>query len=91
MESGILLGRMVGQSRMIRVNTHHELYSPLSDLLLATYGPKFFLEPLVAALPEVDQREDGYCMIARCGGRSFPLCYGGFVRPWGRRRVSRSG
>ena len=71
MESGILLGRMVGQSRMIRVNTHHELCSPLSDLLLATYGSQFFLEPLVAALPEVDQREDGYCMIALDGRRSF--------------------
>lgn len=63
---------------MIRVNTHHELYSPLSDLLLATHGPKFFLEPLVAALPKVDQREGGYCMIALDG-------------PWSLERVRRTG
>ena len=53
--SGTLTDRMVGRARLVRANTHDRMYLPLYDLLQLSYGPKAVLEPLLCALPGIEQ------------------------------------
>ena len=39
LEAEILAERRVGQARLIRANSHHPLFNPLRQVVLATYGP----------------------------------------------------
>lgn len=38
-QAGIVTTEKVGPSRLVRANTEHPLYAPLSQIVLATYGP----------------------------------------------------
>jgi DNA-binding transcriptional ArsR family regulator len=38
-ESGLLVGRQVGRSRLLRANDRHRAFAPLAQLLLVTFGP----------------------------------------------------
>jgi hypothetical protein len=38
-EAGIVMTEKVGPTRMVRANPDHPLYAPLSQVVLATYGP----------------------------------------------------
>lgn len=44
-ESGIVSSRKIGRSRLVRANTEHPAASPLSQLILMTFGPL----PVIAA------------------------------------------
>lgn len=37
--AGLLTGRQVGRSRLLRANTSHRAFAPLAQLLLVTFGP----------------------------------------------------
>lgn len=71
-DSGILSDRMVGRSRLVRVNAQHLLHKPLSELLLLSYGPKVLLEQLVGELPGVEQAFIYGSWAARYAGESGP-------------------
>ena len=71
-DSDILTDRMVGRSRLVRVNAQHSLHAPLRELLLLTYGPKVHLEAMVADLPGVEEAYIYGSWAARYGGESGP-------------------
>lgn len=54
-ESGLLTGRAVGRSRLLRANTSHRAFEPLARLLLVTFGPHVVVAEEFAALPGVEQ------------------------------------
>ncbi len=39
-EAGILTGRAVGRSRLLRANTDHRVFAPLAQLLMVSFGPQ---------------------------------------------------
>ena len=53
-ESGLLSGRAVGRSRLMRANTSHRAFEPLARLLLVTFGPHVVVAEEFAALPGVE-------------------------------------
>jgi predicted nucleotidyltransferase len=46
-EAGVLADRSVGRLRLVRVNPDYPLLRPLTELLMATYGPAPVLEHLL--------------------------------------------
>jgi hypothetical protein len=46
--AGLLIERRVGQARLVRAQTEHVLFRPLSELLELTYGPFVVLPDLLA-------------------------------------------
>ncbi|MBA3744948.1 hypothetical protein [Sporichthya sp.] len=72
-DSGVVLDRFVGRSRLIRTNVEHEFHRPLSDLLLASYGPKVLLQDLVATLPGVEAAYIYGSWAARYLGENGPV------------------
>ncbi len=38
-DSGILLDRHEGRNRLVRANQDHQLFSPMREIIMATYGP----------------------------------------------------
>ncbi len=53
-ESGLLSGRAVGRSRLMRANTSHRAFEPLARLLLVTFGPHVVVAEEFASLPGVE-------------------------------------
>jgi hypothetical protein len=51
--SGLLVGRAVGRSRLLRANTAHRAFEPLARLLLVTFGPHVVIAEEFASLPGV--------------------------------------
>lgn len=51
--SGVLVDRREGNNRLVRANTSHPLYSPMCEIIAATYGPVPVLRDLFAAIPNV--------------------------------------
>jgi IclR helix-turn-helix domain len=49
-ESGLLVGRAVGRSRLLRANTAYRAFEPLARLLLVTFGPHVVVAEEFAAL-----------------------------------------
>jgi hypothetical protein len=45
--------RRVGQARLVRAQTEHVLFRPLSELLELTYGPVVVLPDVLAGVPDV--------------------------------------
>jgi DNA-binding transcriptional ArsR family regulator len=50
-EAGLLVGRQVGRSRLLRANTAHRAFEPLARLLLVTFGPHVVVGEEFADLP----------------------------------------
>lgn len=53
--AGLLVGRAVGRSRLLRANTDHRAFAPLAHLLLVTFGPHVVVAEEFAALPQTSQ------------------------------------
>jgi DNA-binding transcriptional ArsR family regulator len=49
-DGGILTDRRLGRSRLIRINTTHPIYKPLSEIVLYGYGPAAVLPSVLAGL-----------------------------------------
>jgi hypothetical protein len=49
----LLLERRLGQARLVRAQTEHVLFRPLSELLELTYGPAVVLPEVLASVPDV--------------------------------------
>lgn len=71
-DSDIVTDRTVGRARLVRVNPRHPLHAPLRELLLLTYGPKAYLETVVADLPGVEEAYIYGSWAARYSGESGP-------------------
>jgi DNA-binding transcriptional ArsR family regulator len=54
-DAGVLDTRAVGRARLVRVNPRSRLTRPLTDLLLATYGPAVVVADEFADVPDVDR------------------------------------
>ncbi len=52
--AGLVTVRRVGNTRLVRANVHHPLYEPVSQLVLATYGPPAVLREEFAAIEGVE-------------------------------------
>jgi DNA-binding transcriptional ArsR family regulator len=50
-DAGLLAGRQVGRSRLLRANTAHRAFEPLARLLLVTFGPHVVIGEEFADLP----------------------------------------
>jgi hypothetical protein len=50
-EAGLLVGRAVGRSRLLRANTGHRAFTPLAQLLLVTFGPHVVIAEEFTDLP----------------------------------------
>jgi len=51
----VLTDRREGNNRLVRVNQNHPLYSPMSEIIAATYGPVPVLGKLLAMKPGIAQ------------------------------------
>ena len=51
----VLTDRREGNNRLVRVNQNHPLYSPMSEIIAATYGPVPVLRKLLAMKPGIAQ------------------------------------
>lgn len=72
-EAGYVRTRKVGPARLVRVETEHPLYDPVSRLVMATYGP---LPALCAALAPIDGVEAAFVFgswAARMEGEPGPF------------------
>lgn len=49
--AGLLVGRQVGRSRLLRANTSHRAFAPLAQLLLITFGPHVVVAEEFTGLP----------------------------------------
>lgn len=54
-DTGLLTGRAVGRSRLLRANTDHRAFTPLAQLLLVSFGPHVVIAEEFAALPRTSQ------------------------------------
>ena len=70
--SGTLTDRTIGRSRMIRANTGHELYRPLAEIIMATYGPRAVLPGLFEGVDGVESAFLFGSWAARYHGESGP-------------------
>ncbi|MDR1443017.1 MAG: hypothetical protein LBJ02_11690 [Bifidobacteriaceae bacterium] len=52
-QAGVLVDRREGNNRLVRVNQAHPLYSPMSEVIAAAYGPVPVLRDLLAGAPGV--------------------------------------
>jgi hypothetical protein len=52
--AGLVTVRRIGNTRLVRANVHHPLYEPVSQLVLATYGPPAVLREEFAAIEGVE-------------------------------------
>jgi len=50
-EAGLLVGRPVGRSRLLRANTAHRAFGPLAQLLLVSFGPHVVVAEEFASIP----------------------------------------
>jgi DNA-binding transcriptional ArsR family regulator len=53
--AGLLTGRAVGRSRLLRANTDHRAFGPLAQLLLVSFGPHVVVAEEFAALSRISQ------------------------------------
>ena len=53
--AGLLTGRAVGRSRLLRANTDHRAFAPLAQLLLVSFGPHVVIAEEFTALPRTSQ------------------------------------
>lgn len=53
--AGFVRSRKLGNVRLLRADLDHRLAAPLSELLIATYGPEPVLRDLLAPIPGIDQ------------------------------------
>lgn len=70
--SATFLDRTVGRARLVRANPDYELAAPLTEIIMATYGPRAVLPPL---LDKLDGIRDAYVYgswAARYAGKSGP-------------------
>jgi hypothetical protein len=49
--AGLITGRAVGRSRLLRANTSHRAFGPLAQLLLVSFGPHIVIAEEFATLP----------------------------------------
>jgi len=54
-ESDCLLERRVGRSRLVRVNTEHALYKPMSEVFIYAYGPQAVIHKMVQGLANLKE------------------------------------
>lgn len=52
---GFLADRRVGRSRLIRVNTEHAMFRPLSEIVLYGYGPVVLLPELLKDIHRIEE------------------------------------
>lgn len=72
-EAGLITSRRVGNLRLISADVTHRLVKPLTDLLVATYGPVPVLSELLADVPGVDRAYIYGSWAARHEGRPGPV------------------
>jgi hypothetical protein len=70
--AGLLTGRPVGRSRLLRANTGHRAFAPLAQLLLVSFGPHVVIAEEFAALPRTNQIVIYGSWAARYAGTDGP-------------------
>lgn len=70
--SGLLTGRAVGRSRLLRANTGHRAFAPLAQLLLVSFGPHVVIAEEFAALPRTSHVVIYGSWAARYAGNDGP-------------------
>jgi DNA-binding transcriptional ArsR family regulator len=71
-DAGLLLGRPVGRSRLLRANPGHRAFGPLAQLLLVTFGPHLVVTEEFTGLPRVSTVVIYGSWAARYAGVSGP-------------------
>ena len=54
MRGGVVVDRRIGRSRLVRAESGYELFEPLSEIVLRTYGPRAMLAQLLHKAEGVD-------------------------------------
>jgi DNA-binding transcriptional ArsR family regulator len=72
-EAGLITSRRVGNLRLVSADVTHRLVKPLTDLLIATYGPIPVLSELLADVSGVDRAYIYGSWAARHEGRPGPV------------------
>ncbi len=70
--AGLLSGRQVGRSRLLRANTGHRAFAPLAQLLLVTFGPHVVITEEFTDLPRVSTVVLYGSWVARYAGVDGP-------------------
>jgi len=52
-EAGVLEDRRDGNNRLVRVSPKHPLYTPMAEIIAATYGPVPVLRDMLSSIPTV--------------------------------------
>jgi DNA-binding transcriptional ArsR family regulator len=72
-EAGLVASRRVGNVRLLAADTGHRLARPLTDLLVATYGPVPVLTDLLTGMPGVTKAYVYGSWAARHAGEPGPV------------------
>jgi DNA-binding transcriptional ArsR family regulator len=72
-EAGLIRSRRVGNLRLVGADTTHRLTRPLTDLLIATYGPVPVLTDILSTVSGVEQAYIYGSWAARHAGRPGPV------------------
>lgn len=67
-----LIDRFVGRARLVRANPEYELWAPLSELILLTYGPKALLPGILSGVRGIERSYIYGSWAARYAGESGP-------------------
>lgn len=54
-QSEFLTERRIGRSRLVRVNTEHRLFEPLSQIVLYAYGPQVVIHSLIRKVTKISK------------------------------------
>ncbi|WP_020579810.1 winged helix-turn-helix domain-containing protein [Actinopolymorpha alba] len=72
-EAGLITSRRLGNLRLVAADTSHRLTRPLTDLLIATYGPLPVMTELLAGVEGVDEAFIYGSWAARHAGEPGPV------------------
>jgi hypothetical protein len=72
-ESGVLTDRRDGNNRLVKVNQRHPLYTPMNEIVQATYGPVPVLRELLADVPGLQEAFVYGSWAARRSGEGGPF------------------
>ncbi len=71
-DADVLRDRREGNNRLVRANTEHPLWAPMSQIITETYGPEPLLRVLLSHVPGVDKAYIYGSWAARRAGQSGP-------------------
>jgi len=55
LDAGLVVDRRVGRSRLIHADENHELFRPLSEIVLKTFGPRTAISRKLTAIGGIDE------------------------------------